>query len=55
MVEPKPGSRAALLGLPVSTRADAMASLDLLALGGDAELRAHLIAGLRSFLDVVEG
>jgi hypothetical protein len=38
--------------MPVTTRADAMASLDLLALGDDAELRAYLMAGLRAFLQV---
>ncbi len=53
LAEPGASTRAALLTMPVTTRADAMVALDLLALGDDAELRAHLIAGLRSFLDVV--
>jgi hypothetical protein len=53
MIEPRPASSAALLGMAPSTRVDAQASLDLLAKSDDAELRAYLIAGLRAFLEIV--
>ena len=51
--EPKPARRAARLTMPVTTRSDDMASLDLLASSDDTELCAYLIAGLRAFFEIV--
>jgi hypothetical protein len=38
------------LATPVITRADALASLNVLASAEDQELREHLISGLRVYL-----
>jgi hypothetical protein len=53
LAQPKPASRNALLTLACTTRADAQASLDVLAISADTELRAYLIAGLRAFLEIL--
>ena len=44
---------AAIMSMPISTKADAMATIDLAAeLDGDGELTNHLLASLRAFLSV---
>jgi hypothetical protein len=52
ITEPRVATRTALLTLPLSTRADALAALNVLAADADVDtdLCARLIAGLREFI-----
>jgi hypothetical protein len=53
LAQPKLATRGAILAKGISTKADAITALDLVAeLDGDAELTDHLLAGLRRFLTV---
>jgi hypothetical protein len=51
LLERKPGSRATLLTMLVTTQADAMAALSIIESDAeDSDLREHLIAGLRVYV-----
>ena len=51
--QPKIGTRAPLLAKRITTKADAVAAVDLVAeLDGHAELTDHLLTALRAFLQI---
>ena len=53
LIEPKLATRGAILARRITTNADAVAAVDLVAeLEGDAELIDHLLTSLRAFLQI---
>jgi hypothetical protein len=51
VIEPKANTRAAIK--PLTTRADALSALELLAHGEDQDLAMHLVGSLREFISAV--